>query len=462
MITRGSLAALVGLAVHQISCRVFGWPLLTDRVGEWIMARTPSAWALVILETLGVWAKPFAATGGLAVLGGVLLLAAFLERRFRPTWLPAVGCGAAIVFAGQPSDLSYWLPALVFVFLNVPAPLIIERRQFLRTALMAAGTAAVAGESLLREKRLRESAVPATDLYSFPLPAGRDGFGAGLVRAASTTTEAFYAMSKNTVDPAPDPDQWRLRITVDGVQVAAWAYPDLLALPRENRWVTLRCISNTLTSNLIGTAHWTGVHLRQLVSPQAIPSSVKELAVIGVDGHGDSLPLDYAWSDGVLFALGMNGKSLDRTHGFPIRLLCPRYYGLKNVKWIGELRFVTEPYVGTWPKLGYTKEPRPHISSAIDKVRIEGARVRVGGVAYAGDRGIQRVEVRADGGNWIAAQIEPPLSEYAWTRWIAEIPVATARLVEARAQDGQGEWQSAEEGPLFPDGVKGPTVKRLT
>lgn len=459
MMTRGSIAALVGLLVHHIACRIFAWPLLTDRAGEWIMARTPSAWALAILDVLGVWAKPFAATGGLAMIGGMLFVAVLIGRLHRHSWL--IVCAAAVA-AGEWSDLSFWLPAMVIVAAKIPAVAVVERRRFLRSALMSAGSVAVAGESLLRERRMRELAAPATNLYRFTPPKDRDAFGAGFVRAATTTTDAFYAMSKNTVDPAPDPNTWRLRITVDGVPVATWSYADLLSLPREDRWVTLRCISNTLTSNLIGTAHWTGVRLKQLIAPGAIPAGVKELAVIGVDGHGDSLPLDYAWSDGVLFALGMNGKTLDRTHGFPVRMLCPRYYGLKNVKWIGELRFVTKPYVGTWPKLGYTKEPRPHISSAIDKVRIEDGRVRAGGVAYAGDRGIQRVQVRVDGGDWFEAQIEPPLSAYSWTRWVAEIPAQAARTIEARAQDGGGAWQSTVEGPLFPDGVKGPTVKRLT
>jgi len=458
MTARGSLAALIGLVTHLAACRAFGWPLLTDRLGEWIMARTPSAWALAILETLGTWAKPFAATGGLAALGALLTIAAIVARRYGYWSLLPLATAAA---AGQASDLTFWVPASVVLFLRVPVEAAIDRRRFLRTALLSTGTAAVAGESLWREQRLRESAVPATDLYPFVPPKSRGQFGDGLVRAATTTTDAFYAMSKNTVDPAPDPQTWKLHITVDGEPVASWTYSDLLALTREERWVTLRCISNTLSSNLIGTAHWSGVRLKQLVSPNAIPSGVKELAVIGVDGHGDSLPLEYAWSEGVLFALGMNGKTLDRTHGFPVRLLCPRYYGLKNVKWIGELRFVTQPYLGTWPKLGYTKEPRPHVSSAIDKVRVEGGRIRVGGVSYAGDRGIQRVEVRADGGDWFVAQIEPPLSAYAWTRWVAEIPLSAARMIEARAQDCLGGWQSALESPLFPNGVKGPTVKRL-
>src|SRR5690349_14281441 len=106
----------------------------------------------------------------------------------------------------------------------------------------------------------------------------------------------------------------------------------------------------------------------------------------------------------------MNGKTLDRTHGFPLRLIVPRYYGFKNVKWIGEIAFMRQPYVGTWPKLGYTKEPVVHTTSHIDRIVREGALLRVGGVAFAGDRGIRAVQVRAGSGAWIDARLEEPLS----------------------------------------------------
>ena len=39
--------------------------------------------------------------------------------------------------------------------------------------------------------------------------------------------------------------------------------------------------------------------------------------------------------------------------------------------------------------------------------------------------------------------------------------VRSAKQVEARAMDSSGKWQEADERPLFPDGVRGPTVKRL-
>jgi DMSO/TMAO reductase YedYZ molybdopterin-dependent catalytic subunit len=270
-------------------------------------------------------------------------------------------------------------------------------------------------------------------------------------------------MSKNTVDPAPDPSTWRLKITADGSTLREVSYADLLSLQRTSFYSTMRCVSNTLKSDLMGTAQWTGVRLAQLIDPRSARISIAEVAVVGIDGHGDSLPPAFAFSDSTLLALGMNGKSLDRTHGFPLRLITPRYYGFKNVKWISEIALVSRPYFGTWPKMGYTKEPRVHTGSYIDRVVRDGAQLRLGGIAFAGDRGIARVQVRAGQGPWFDATLEEPLSPLTWRRWMAAIPAgAEAQQVEARAMDGDGAWQAGAESPLFPSGVQGPTIRRLS
>lgn len=112
--------------------------------------------------------------------------------------------------------------------------------------------------------------------------------------------------------------------------------------------------------------------------------------------------------------------------------------------------------------MGYTKEPVVHTGTYIDRIRREGDRLRVGGVAYAGIRGVRRVEVRADAGPWVEAQLETPMARYTWTRWKAELDAPRAEFVQARAQDGEGRWQAEQEKPLFPDGVAGPTIKRVS
>ncbi len=459
-------ATLVGLAAHYLCFYAAGSPLWTDTIAQWIMARTPSAYALWMLGNLGPWAKPLAMTGGLAVLGFGVAVMAMSPRR----WLvPLVGAAVAVMYGycfhytSWLGQISFWFPAAAASVLienpikRSPGNAGISRRDAL---VMAGGTLAVALESYARERRFDRLGAAPVSLAPFDAPA--DVFAPGLVRKPVTPVGEFYGMSKNTVDPSPDPRTWRLRISVDGKLARTLAYSDLLALPRVSGYSTMRCVSNTLKSDLMGTALWTGVRLEQLIERASLPRDIVEAAFLGVDGHGDSLSLDYAFSDAALLAVGMNGKTLNRTHGFPLRLIAPRYYGFKNVKWLGEIAFVREPFFGTWPKLGYTKEPAVHTGTYIDRIVHSGTELRLGGVAYAGDRGIRKVEVRGGRGEWLDAVLEAPLSPLCWRRWTASLPAPGVLEVQARAMDGLGNWQSGIETPLFPDGVQGPTTRRVS
>lgn len=455
-IERGSLATALGLAVHYLFYYLFGAPLFTEIIGEWIMARTPNTYSVLLLETMGAWAKPFALTGGLFALGFAMTLVALSWR-----YVAIVPVAAVYYFTFELAGLTFWLPALAALVLAAPR---VEKfspsRRRLLSAVMSSTTLAVAVEGYLRDARLAARAAKPFALWRFAPPP--DNFHR-LARKAITAIGTHYTMSKNSVDPTIDPATWRLRFTVDGKEILSLSYLQLLQAKRQQRYVTLRCISNTIKSDLMGTAEWSGFPLRQIIDGSSLPPTIKEVAFLGVDGHGDSLPLDYALSEEVFLALGMNGQSLTRAHGFPIRMLCPRYYGFKNVKWIGEIAFVSTPYYGTWPKMGYTKEAKTNIASYIDKATA----TEVVGVSFAGSRGIQRVEVRllgADGapGPWQPATLENPLSPYTWTRWQIALAAPGATHAEARAQDSTGAWQATEETKLFPSGVAGPTVRKIS
>jgi DMSO/TMAO reductase YedYZ molybdopterin-dependent catalytic subunit len=456
-----SIGALLGVAGQYALHYLAGAPLLTDQIAEWIMARTPSRYAVAVLEHLGTWAKPSAVTGALALLGACLFAARSLPTRaLRLAFgvLCAAGVAYAVGYRSIAGICAFWIPALCFTAFarrhQPPQPVSLQRRAL----LMTAGVIAVAGESFLREEALARRARQPVDLFPFQPPLDRANFAPGLVRKAVTPLPEFYGMSKDTVDPAIDLQTWRLLITLDSRPLRQFSYGELLGLPKQLRYVTLRCISNTLKSDLMGTAVWAGIHLSQLIDRAALPANVIEAAFIGVEGHDDSLRLDYAFSDESLLALGMNGKTLSRTHGFPIRLLAPNYYGCRNVKWLREIRFVTQPYYGTWQRLGYTKEPIIHICSHIDHVRRDGPLVEFGGVSFAGSRGIQAVRVRADRGPWQPARLEAALSPYTWTRWAAQLAASAGEVLEANAQDKKGAWQELTEGGPFPSGMSGPTI----
>lgn len=495
-----SLATLVGLAPHYLAFYLLGTGLLTESIAEWIMKNTPSAAALWILENLGPWAKPFAMTGGLFTLGICLWVPAVLSylrnRKYERFFILVVLAIPAVVviqnffeYQSWLGSLFFWLPALLtLMIVGKPHLELMDedwgeaseyamqfvgrgkpRRHFLakfgKTALplvMGGGVVLVALESYLREKVSANRAVEPVSLFSYEPPAADSRYPASLVRPWLTKVEKFYRMSKNAVDPTIDPRTWRLEIKADDRRLASYSYNELLALPREERFVTLRCISNTLTSNLMGNAAWSGIQLSQLIARDRVPAGTIGVAFVGTDDHGDSLSVDYAFSEETMLALGMNGDTLDRKHGFPIRVLCPNYFGFKHIKWLKEIRFVTEPYEGTYQKMGYNREAPVHTMCSIDNFVREGGVIRFGGIAFAGSRGIQRVEVRAGNGAWAEAELERSFSRYSWVRYRAELAdEGQASVVQARAQDGQGRWQEEAEIPMFPAGVAGPTIRKL-
>ncbi len=172
-----SLVTIAALVPHYLAASLLHTSLLTDAIAEWIMARTPNQYALAIMDSLGVWAKPAAATGGLAALGFALLVA-----RVTVWWtLPLFAAAYAWLFEVQ--GWSFWIPAIIAVIWlgrRKTASFDPSRRkaftQIASPIVMLAGTAAVAVESRIREGRLAQNAVAPVDLFPVPSLAERENF----------------------------------------------------------------------------------------------------------------------------------------------------------------------------------------------------------------------------------------------------------------------------------------------
>ncbi|MHB2037304.1 MAG: hypothetical protein ACYCPW_11275 [Nitrososphaerales archaeon] len=82
----------------------------------------------------------------------------------------------------------------------------------------------------------------------------------------------------------------------------------------------------------------------------------------------------------------------------------------------------------------------------------------LGGYAYAGNRGISKVEVSTDGGKtWQEAVLKPPISNDTWTLWAFEWSTTQTGSVNvyARATDGTGALQTSNRTNNFPNGATG-------
>lgn len=223
----------------------------------------------------------------------------------------------------------------------------------------------------------------------------------------------------------------------------------------------MECIANGVGGHLISTAVWQGVTLRTLLSKHggALPNA-KYVAFYGVDGYAVSLPLDDLLAADSLLAWRMNGAELPLRHGFPLRALNPGHYGEENPKWLTRVELTDHFVGGLYSDQGWYNGPL-HTISRIDRPTGQvsaGHALEIGGIAFAGNRGIAKVEVSVDGGlTWQQAHLEPPLSQDAWVFWTYPwTPTAPGRYtITARATDGTGALQTDHKQGTVPNGATG-------
>lgn len=290
------------------------------------------------------------------------------------------------------------------------------------------------------------------------------------MQADLTPVADFYQVSKNFVNPTVDASTWKLQVggLVDNPR--SYTYKDILALPGAvEQYGTLECISNEVGGDLISNGLWKGVRLVDLLEVAGVKPGAKRLVLTADDGYTDSFPMEKALQPTVLLAYQLDGQPLTADHGFPLRLIVPGIYGMKNVKWITKIEpSDNEGFLGYWEERGWSNEARVKTMSRID-VPKAGAAIpaglrHVGGIAFSGDRGIAKVEVSTDAGKtWQEADLKPPLGPFTWALWQLDwnATPGTHDLV-VRATDKTGALQAQEEADPVPDGSSGYHKVRVT
>ncbi len=278
-----------------------------------------------------------------------------------------------------------------------------------------------------------------------------------------TPTDAFYVVSKNLVDPTVDAGSWSLKI--DGLvdKPMTLSYTDILRRDSVEFISTLECISNRVGGGFISTAVWAGFPLRDLLDEARIQAGVIDIELHAEDGYVESIPLAEALAEDTMVVHSMNGEPLNDKHGYPLRLIVPGIFGMKNVKWLSGIKPVGDDIQGFWQQRDWSDVATVVTMSRFDIPKSGyraplGETVRLGGVAFSGDREISSVEVTTDGGEtWQEAQLSDPLSNLAWRLWIYEHTAAEPGLqrLAVRATDGNGDQQTEEANESLPDGATG-------
>jgi DMSO/TMAO reductase YedYZ molybdopterin-dependent catalytic subunit len=297
---------------------------------------------------------------------------------------------------------------------------------------------------------------------------------APFVASELTPNDKFYRIDTNLIVPSIDANSWRLN--VKGLLrngPVQYTYQELKAMPSVSEYATLECISDKVEGDLISTAYWRGVSLKSILEKaQVLPGTIY-IVFRCSDGYDVGIPLDRGLMEGTILAYEMNGVPLPAEHGFPLRAIVPGLYGMMNAKWITEIELVDRVYEGFWQRRGWANNAKYQTHSKIvfpgdallnrfeelsANTAARGSKSPIAGVAFAGDRGISKVEVSTDGGNtWQSANIKDPLSNHCWVLWALDwIPQNKGKYnIVVRATDKAGNLQTAEIRDIYPNGSTG-------
>jgi len=278
-----------------------------------------------------------------------------------------------------------------------------------------------------------------------------------------TPIENFYIVSKNFGDPVVDEHGWSLAIGGAVDKPMNLSLSDLRALPSATEYVTLACISNNVGGDLMSTGSFTGVRLRELLALANPRANGTWAAFKARDGYAESLAMTLInGAPEVLVAYDLDGAPLPNAHGFPARIVLPGHYGMKGPKWLDSIQLVDHESGGYWEMQGWDHNAVVKTTARFDVPR-DGDIVKLGtlslnGVAFAGTRGVSKVEYSTDGGkSWTAADFKTPLSQLTWVLWSAAwTPGGEGSYeLQVRATDGSGTPQDPKGSPSYPNGAAG-------
>jgi DMSO/TMAO reductase YedYZ molybdopterin-dependent catalytic subunit len=221
--------------------------------------------------------------------------------------------------------------------------------------------------------------------------------------------------------------------------------------------LTMSCISNPVGGTLIGNCIWRGLKVRDLLETVGVEAGAKWIIWEAADGFYESLPLGQALEDDVLLAYFINGEALNDKHGFPLRLILPGHYGMKQPRWLTKITLASEERLGYWANRGWSRTAYIQPHSRIDDLPklSAGTAATLRGIAYAGVTPIDSVEVSVDDGRtWQAAKLEKR-ARYAWTRWsLAWTPTSGQHILQVRCTAG-GKLQTEEMRDSLPEAASG-------
>ena len=513
----GLLAGTMAIAAGLGLAAIIDVDSPLNAVGSEFIDATPKWLKNLAIDLFGTSDKLALRVGMVMVIAALSLVVGALARK-RPLVGPAAmvvfGVVGGIVAAGRPNQsASAAVPALFGAVAgsvvvwglirmvragdgatevpSVPARARngFDRRRFVTASGLVAGGAAIAAVSArnIENRRIDDIRQAAPD--TLPPVASALTFDDSDVASAApdipadatlspvtpylTPNDDFYLIDTALSVPRIRLDRWRMEIRGRVDNPISLSYDDLLARPQVERVITIACVSNEVGGNLIGNAVWQGVLLSDLLDEAGVQPEAEQVFGTSVDGWTCGFPVEAAF-DGrdAMIAIGMNGEPLPVQHGFPARVIIPGLYGyVSATKWLSTLELTRwDEAEGYWIPRGWSRDAPIKTQSRIDVPsrgeEVARGTVAVAGIAWAQQRGVAKVEVRVDDGEWQEARLAPDVTIDSWRQWVYEwdttgVEPGEHRL-QVRATDSTGETQTEAVSRPDPDGATGWHTRTVT
>jgi DMSO/TMAO reductase YedYZ molybdopterin-dependent catalytic subunit len=305
-----------------------------------------------------------------------------------------------------------------------------------------------------------------------------------------TPTRLFFVRNHFDI-PQIEVSTWRLSVSGCVSRPLELTWDELNNMPQRTLLATLECAGNGRSflaqkvpgvpwgAGAVAHAEWSGVPLREVLELAGIEDGTEEIVATGADVGSEpdhpeqmhfarGLPVAKALHRDTLLALRMNGEPLTPSHGFPLRLLVPGWYGVASVKWLTRLEASRVPYPGYFQTVKYTikrigndgQETIPLGEMAIKSEIVRPfagealglGKQRVFGLAWAGEEPVAKVELSTDGGRtWQETELLGPWAPYSWMMWehLWNVSQPGAYELLSRATSVSGRQQPADYDPNY-------------
>ena len=153
----------------------------------------------------------------------------------------------------------------------------------------------------------------------------------------------------------PSPGAFRLKVHGDVDAPFTIDFAELLRMPQVDQACDVHCV----TKWTVLDAKWTGVKIADLAARARVKASARYVVFESAAGYTANVPLRDAMQPNALIAHKLNGGSIPRPHGPPVRALMPDLYFWKSAKWLQGIKFVARDEPGYWETRGYHNHADP-------------------------------------------------------------------------------------------------------